>query len=395
MHIYLFNPENDLALANFTPHYTAPASALTMRSNLALLPIWYCAQNSNVLINQPEAHSYLHHLQEQFHLPCFALSTQQLASLPIHTVHPWGWSPAIKRELQLDGVPEHVLPTNEQLHTIRSYSNRKNAVTILSALTRSHSDYCGSSLYFDDISLLLHYIASHPANYVLKMPLSGSGKGLVWMRDCTLTDKQVDWCRRVVKLQGGVVVEPILHKAIDFAMEFEIDNHHKLSFIGYSLFQSASSGAYEGNLLLPDHAIEEKLGHYISIDLLHATQARVAAELKKHFPLYRGTLGVDMMVCQTSPTEYQLHPCVEINMRMNMGIVAHRFYRRHLGEQSQGLFAIRYFGQRGEAHLFAQAMQRSHPLHTAQHKLLHGFLPLTPTTPTTKYLAYALVREDQ
>ncbi|NLX66059.1 MAG: hypothetical protein GXZ19_04695, partial [Bacteroidales bacterium] len=39
--MYLFNPENDLALANFSPNYTPPASAIRLAEELAALPIWY------------------------------------------------------------------------------------------------------------------------------------------------------------------------------------------------------------------------------------------------------------------------------------------------------------------------------------------------------------------
>lgn len=39
--MYLFNPENDLALANFSANYMPPASAVRMARELTLLPIWY------------------------------------------------------------------------------------------------------------------------------------------------------------------------------------------------------------------------------------------------------------------------------------------------------------------------------------------------------------------
>ena len=39
--MHLFNPEHDLALANFSPNYTPPASATLMAAELALLPVWY------------------------------------------------------------------------------------------------------------------------------------------------------------------------------------------------------------------------------------------------------------------------------------------------------------------------------------------------------------------
>ena len=39
--IFIFNPENDLALANGGPNYTAPPFAQQLRRDLQLLPAWY------------------------------------------------------------------------------------------------------------------------------------------------------------------------------------------------------------------------------------------------------------------------------------------------------------------------------------------------------------------
>lgn len=36
--IYLFNPENDMALANFTPYYKAPSEIIRMANDLSVLP---------------------------------------------------------------------------------------------------------------------------------------------------------------------------------------------------------------------------------------------------------------------------------------------------------------------------------------------------------------------
>ncbi len=71
-------------------------------------------------------------------------------------------------------------------------------------------EFCGGNhIFFTNMEELLAYQHSTPGNKVLKMPLSGSGKGLIWILGGKITDKQVDWCRRVIRLQGGVVAEPV------------------------------------------------------------------------------------------------------------------------------------------------------------------------------------------
>ena len=49
MNAYLFNPENDLALAAGTANYTPPKNALLLSNCGRLLPIWYAAPESVVL----------------------------------------------------------------------------------------------------------------------------------------------------------------------------------------------------------------------------------------------------------------------------------------------------------------------------------------------------------
>jgi len=52
---------------------------------------------------------------------------------------------------------------------------------------------------------------------------------------------------------------------------------------------------------------------------------------------------VDMMVCRSDKENgYRVHPCVEINMRMNMGVVARLFYDRFVALGSKGCFAVEY-----------------------------------------------------
>ena len=46
--LYLFNPDHDLALANGSKTYEAPASARQFASDLACLPLWYADAGDKV-----------------------------------------------------------------------------------------------------------------------------------------------------------------------------------------------------------------------------------------------------------------------------------------------------------------------------------------------------------
>ena len=53
-------------------------------------------------------------------------------------------------------------------------------------------------------------------------------------------------------------------------------------------------------------------------------------------PDYRGYLGIDMMIYSDSAGKYRVQPCLEINLRYNMGLVADLLSRRYLDEHAEG-----------------------------------------------------------
>ena len=390
--MYIFNPDNDLALANFNPHFTAPASARTMRHDLALLPVWYSPSGSLVVAEGDSNKKWLQALKDLLPINSSLISYSQVADYATTEVKPWGWNPSLRKQLMQWGVSQELLPSLPTLELLRNYSGRQHAVKLLRELKTIRSLFCGESYYFTDSNKLLTHLHTATGDQVLKMPYSGSGKGLVWLRGA-ITDKQTDWCSRVIKMQGGVVVEPVLNKVQDFAMEFQLTNLGA-QFAGYSLFQSAPSGAYIGNVLLTDTDIEDRLSQYIDRSILSALKDMLTTKLSHYFPHYRGYLGIDMLVCQASPATYQLQPCIEINMRMNMGLVAHRINTTFVHPHSSGLFSINYFNGEGTAQNHALAMQSDYPLIIEKGRVKSGYLALTPVDKSTRYIASVSIKQD-
>jgi len=97
-----------------------------------------------------------------------------------------------------------------------------------------------------------------------------------------------------------------------------------------------------------------------------------------------------MMICQTGEG-YSVQPCVEINMRMNMGMVARLFHDRFIECDGEGRFTIGYFKKPGSALLLHQEMQRESPLRVVDGKIVSGYLSLTPVVADTRYTAYISV----
>lgn len=390
--MYIFNPDNDLAIANFNHHFTAPASARKMRSDLALLPIWYAPDGALVIAEGELNNLFLEELKRKMLINNSLISLSQIAEHPNVEVKPWGWNPALRKELIQAGVNEQMLPSISDLELLRNYSGRQNAVKLLSELKALNPAFCGESYLYTDIERLLSYLKEANGDQVLKMPYSGSGKGLVWLKGA-ITDKQTDWCRRVLKMQGGVVAEPVLSKVQDFAMEFEMTDLG-VQFVGYSLFQSAPYGAYMGNVLLSDRAIEDKLSNYLERYLLVQLKATLKTKMCEYFPHYRGYLGVDMMICEIAESVFQLQPCVEINMRMNMGIVAHAIFERFVHSNSTGLFSIKYFKREGEAHSYSLTLQKNNPIIIENGRIKSGYLALTPVDRNSNYTATVAIKQN-
>ncbi len=173
-------------------------------------------------------------------------------------------------------------------------------------------------------------------------------------------------------------------------MEFYIDRGGKASFVGYSIFGSTASGAYKGNELLSDRRIEEKLSANISFTLMQQLRETLLVKLAGYFPLYTGYAGVDMMICETAGG-YRVQPCVEINMRMNMGVAAHLFFDSFVNSSSEGKFVVDYFKKQGSALSFHEKCNGNPPLQVTGGKILSGYLSLTPVAADSRYTAYVVV----
>lgn len=389
--MYLFNPDNDLALANFNANYTPPTSAIKIAEDLAVLPVWYAPNGAMIVADGTENEKFLSDLKELFAIENRFIPFSDISQFPQDKIIPWGWNPALRKKLVEAGVSEESLPSMEDLKQLRNDSGRQNAVHILNELKTESDVFCGESHFFSTVDDVLKFLSSRNGDKVLKMPNSGSGKGLIWILG-EITDKQTDWCSRVIREQGVVVAEPVLNKVQDFAMEFEMTNE-ETEFIGYSLFQSAVSGAYMGNFLMSDADIEKSLSRYVDVKLLQQLQKSLLQKLSLQFPTYSGHLGVDMMICQTEKG-FQIQPCVEVNLRMNMGLVAHIFYDRFVKNGVTGRFVVDYFKKQGEALIHQQKMQKDFPLIVENKKIVSGYLNLTPISEETKYVAWVIIQKQ-
>ena len=393
--LYIFNPEHDLALASGETNYMAPASARRMASELALLPMWYAEEGSAVLAPSAYNLDYVKKIQELLGLSVDLITEPELAIEPDLDIRPWGWDVALRKRLSVLGVDEVLLPSMGQLNDLREYSHRSKAVALLPEL-QLNEYFCGESYYLKTPEEWKRFVEGRK-ECLLKAPLSGSGKGLNWCKGI-FTPFISGWCTRVAASQGGVIAEPIYNKVEDFAMEFYSDGAGELTFVGYSLFHTGKSGMYEGNCLLSNEAIRKKLSQYVPLealmDLENCLKYRLSALVGT---VYKGYLGVDMMICRFPENEkpvFRIHPCVEINLRMNMGVIARFLHDRYVRPGSTGRFVIDYHPSEGEALQEHERMSATYPLEIREGRVYSGYLPFVPVHRRSCYRAWIWVTPD-
>lgn len=392
MKLYLFNPDSDLALANNEENYMAPASARRMAQDLALLPVWYAQPGSAVLAPSAYNADFLKQMKEYFPLQVQLVTEPELPDYAEAQIMPWGWNPALRKRLLKGGILERKLPTLQTLAEYRPLSSRIQTVCLTEVIRCSHPEYTCGSHYLIETMACCKQVVKEMHTCLLKAPWSGSGKGLNWCRR-GFTKSLADWCERVIKEQGCLLVEPIYNKVEDFAIEFYSDGQGKILFVGYSLFSTNEHGAYTGNILISDKRMEEWVEQYIPLPELIRIRERLQNCLATIYGnTYTGYLGVDMMVCRSNGEHrYVIHPCVEINMRMNMGIVSRFFYDRFVASGHTGRFNIEYFPTNEALRSQHEQDMREYPLIIEDGKLISGYLPLVPITPKSRYRAFVEV----
>ena len=247
-------------------------------------------------------------------------------------------------------------------------------------------------LYFTNPDDVASYVNTHE-RCVIKVPWSGSGKGIMWGKGKVERPLE-QFYKGIIKRQGGVVCENFLDAVIEFAMEFHYESGN-VSFAGYSLF-TTSNAAYSGNIIATDSDIENFLTSYISKVSLLSVKENLSVILKELLAgsNYRGYLGVDMMI-YNDKGNIRLNPCMELNLRMNMGMVSRLFYDSYVLPGKVGRYNVSFYKNKGEALAVHEKMKQEHLLRLCDGRIESGYLSLAPVTSETSYIAYVIIEEEK
>jgi len=329
--VYLFNPEHDLALAHGAHNYTAPPFARRLRYDLRLLPAWLATAGAYIAVPDDAPIDEDRRWLKDHHLAVTPITISEIADLGPCRIHPWGWDATLRHQLLQAGVSPDYLPTDEQLDWIRRLSHRRMTIAVHQALENTFSPCPVELSTVEDVTAFMHH---HPGCY-LKMPWSGSGKGIYRVIDPQGDNHVPRWISGALHRQGSLLCEVGLDRVQDFAIECKCcDGHSTLT--GYSVFDSDFHSQFGSGRVAPMEELHQLLlGVYPAIDqvveeVLKAIDTLIA-------PHYSGPLGIDMMLYRDDKGEIAINPCVEVNLRMTMGMVTAAMGSRH---GLQGDFSI-------------------------------------------------------
>lgn len=394
-HLYLFAPENDMALAFGKEHYTPTPVAQKIANDLSLLPLWYAEEPGAYVWSKQNVTPSMQNILDALGVTTRATSSPPKCDMTSICCHPWGWSRYIACRFNRAGISAHLLPDVDSLEKIRQLSGRATTRNILQLLQKRMDDYILPALpqILQNETEVKEFLRSQPVS-ILKAPWSSSGRGLFRANNNCDTEA-LRMAIGIIRKQGYIMGEPIYDKVQDFAMEFYSDGN-KVCFAGYSLFQTDSRGAYQGNLLAKNSHIEDCLTAFIPTDvLLRIQKSLIAITTSLIAPVYSGYFGIDMMVYRTADCSYRLNPCIELNLRMNMGSVARIIADRLLTSGCKGQYMVEYAATPELLIQKQKKLQSAYPLRITGNLISEGYLPLTPVFSDTHYMAYVVVKEEQ
>lgn len=243
------------------------------------------------------------------------------------------------------------------------------------------------------IATAIESLSAQTSALIVKRPFTSSGRGVMPL-DLPISTAQlrslVGSCHRA----RGISLEPRLDVQHNWALIYHVSPEAGVRLDCISCFRTEQAGstAYSGNELRPQatlrHELAQLAGGAQALDRLIEAHGQWLTE--RIGTEYMGFVGIDLFSYHDEHGALRLHPCVEINMRCTMGVLAARAYERHVAPGGQGLFRLIYASSEELIQTIRELEHRYPPLRTPM-GLASGYLPLTPCGPATTFHAYLLI----
>ena len=388
--VYIFNPQNDLALATGGINYVAPPFAVRMAADLAVLPAFIAEPGSLLITDSDLDAEWLEHLNTTFGLDVHAVKRSNLRHLTHCQVMPWGWCLDMRRRLLKWGASSDSVPSKDSIYHLRGLSHRRVSILIHKRLEDlMERRLCPMPVELatpDEVMDFVH----HYRNCYIKTPWSSSGRGIYHTIDGA-TPELEQWCRGSLRRQGSLLCEQALDKVMDFAVEFYCADGKAIER-GFSIFSTDSHSQYTCGDVAPREVLKSRItALYPQLDEVVEALTQAIDELVA--PHYTGWMGVDMLLYNAesprrnvSPLSLGLDPCVELNLRPTMGAITSMLGDNIIAQDVTASFAIEQRSSSGTPW----------PEHEApvieNQRLTAGTLCLTPDSSTALYRAILTIQ---
>lgn len=392
----IFNAGHEEALASGLRSFTASRAARDISRDLSLLP-WWGFGCDVVAVSDVEACRRF--LQESSLLPRSRRLAASLAEARDAELMPWGWDAAIAGEGRRAGL---ATASDDAIAQVSKLQSRRFSSAMLAPLIeRLRSEAALSSMRFTGLSAVatsvgqVESLAQKWGKVIVKKLISGSGRGKT-EADAKPSKRTAAWIEGALRKDGAVEVQPLYRRVADFALELTRYRSGECRIDGFSEF-SSDGGAYAGNFLSSHSREGGDVSRLLGCgrDAWQRFAQCVAHEVGLRAEGYEGPIGVDMMVCREGDS-LSVCPCVEINFRRTMGMVANS-----LGimpdEGSTAWFRIASDSSAERLSSRMAALASRMPLvksraYAGDERYLTGYLPLTPIGSGTRFHAYLTFR---
>lgn len=402
--LHFFNPTCEYAVANGNVSWQANKLLQKMESDLSNIVQYFALESDVVLVKKEIDQLFLQKLKQlNIKIPEFttlssALISSEFIDKPKNELSPWGWSPAahkllepFKRSCSNEFQQSKVAVWKNEYKNLYSKKTAKEVLeTVLSHCSSEHliaenniPALCYSK---NDFELAI----KKWGKIMVKAPWSSSGRGLQPITKTPVHEKVWEKILGIVNDQGYAIAEPFYQKIFDYDLQFRIKKG-KVDYLGESIFTTNSKGQYLGNYLngFPDGMNKEHLTFIRETSNIVLPFLITAIENSSIGEFYEGNFGVDMLLVLDKNKQLKLHPCLEINVRKSMGLLALSL-EKLLSNHKKGMFTS-YFNPHTLFYDFSTAMQKKHPLILKNGKIEKGYFPLTPSGNKEQFGAYILV----
>ncbi len=396
--LHYFNPGHETAVLSGKVNYTPTTNVQKMQEDLALLPCWYAASNDLTIVkNFAEAESYISWLNGLINNFSRAISESELhneAEKLTLEAFPWGLSPQSLHYFARLKKKENInMDVPEWIEKYKQLTGRQTAKIVFDLLKKEIKDleFPETPYFFNSLESLVTYKKTHTPPFILKTPFSSSGRGLLWVN--TINQKEVQWIEGSIRKQTEISIEMALNKTLDFAMEFESDGKGTVFYKGLSIFGTLDRGAYSGNVLGNEsYRMSFLLNHVNRQDLekIKTSLEKILSEIYGKY--YKGCIGVDMLLYSCND-KIRIHPCIEINMRQTMGMIALYLSKHYIFPTSTGHFIVDFNKNPEETYKKDLESKNEYPLVIKEGKIKSGYLSLCPVNKSTNYRAYILINK--